>query len=297
MESGAKPFLKWAGGKTQLLSEINKYYPFSSGQITRYAEPFVGGGAVFFDIAAKYALEEVYLGDINPDLINAYIVVKNDVDELARLLQQMQADYISLGPDERKSYFMSARVRFNKMKFDGHKTGDIRRAAIFIFLNKTCFNGLYRVNARGMFNVPPGKYKNPVICDEVNLRSASLKLQRARIVCGDYKISEDFIDEKTFVYLDPPYRPISSTASFTAYSETAFDDGKQIELARFVRRIKKIGAHIVVSNSDPKNTNPHDNFFDCIYSGMRIRRVDATRMINCKSEARGKIKELLISSA
>ena len=165
-----------------------------------------------------------------------------------------------------------------------------------IFLNKTCFNGLFRVNKKGLFNVPMGSYKNPMICDEDNLRAVSEKLQNVTIICGDYRESADFIDENTFVYFDPPYRPITDTASFTAYTENLFNDEEQIELAKFVDDMHKKGAKMVISNSDPKNSNAEDNFFENIYSSHKINRVEATRMINCNSEARGKIKELLISN-
>ncbi len=167
---------------------------------------------------------------------------------------------------------------------------------MLIFLNKTCFNGLYRVNRKGFYNVPMGAYKNPMICDEENLRAVSHKLQGVKIVCGDYKKSAEFVDNHTFVYFDPPYRPLTETSSFTAYTEDCFNDEKQRELARFVGSMNSAGAKIVVSNSDPKNTNPDDDFFDEIYSEQRIRRVEATRMINSNSDARGKIKELLISN-
>jgi len=165
-----------------------------------------------------------------------------------------------------------------------------------IFLNKTCFNGLYRVNKKGLFNVPMGAYKNPMICDEKNLRAVSEKLHRVTIVCGDYRESANFIDENTFVYFDPPYRPITDTASFTAYTENLFNDEEQIELARFVDDVDRKGAKIVISNSDPKNSNTDDDFFDNIYSAHKIKLVEATRMINCNSESRGKIKDLLISN-
>ena len=165
-----------------------------------------------------------------------------------------------------------------------------------IFLNKTCFNGLFRVNKKGLFNVPMGAYKNPMICDEENLRAVSEKLRNVRIVCGDYRLSANFIDEHTFVYFDPPYRPLTDTANFTAYTENLFNDEEQIVLAGFVEEMHRKGAKVVVSNSDPKNADAEDDFFDIIYSSHKIRRVDATRMINCNSEARGKIKELLISN-
>lgn len=291
-----KPFLKWAGGKGQLLKEIEQYYPFENGKITKYAEPFVGGGAVLFDILSKYDLKEVYISDINAELINTYRIIRDDIDELIALLQTMQSEFIPKDTEQHKTYYLSKRERFNDLKVNGDESVNIEKAALMIFLNKTCFNGLYRVNKKGLFNVPMGAYKKPLICDENNLRAVSKKLQKVTIVCGDYKISADFIDQNTFVYFDPPYRPITDTASFTAYTENLFNDDEQIELAHFVDEMDKKGAKIVISNSDPKNSNTDDDFFDNIYSSHKIKRVEATRMINCNSEARGKIKELLISN-
>lgn len=295
-EKSIKPFLKWAGGKGQLIKEIEKYYPFEKGNITKYAEPFVGGGAVLFDILSKYDIEEVYISDINAELINTYVIVREHIDELVKLLIKYQNEYVPLDKDNRKNYYIEKRNRFNDIKVNGNETENIEKAALMIFLNKTCFNGLYRVNRKGLFNVPMGAYKNPLICDEKNLRSVSEKLQNVKIVCGDYKKSDDFIDENTFVYFDPPYRPLTETASFTAYTENLFDDEKQIELANFVKKISDKGAMVVVSNSDPKNANEEDDFFDKIYAIHKIKRVEATRMINCNSDSRGKIKELLISN-
>lgn len=291
-----KPFLKWAGGKGQLLKEIEKYYPFESGKITKYAEPFIGGGAVLFDILSKYDLEEIYVSDINAELINTYRIIRDDIDELIDLLAKYHSEYIPFGKEERKSYYMAKRERFNDLKVNGNETINIEKAALMIFLNKTCFNGLYRVNKKGLFNVPMGAYKNPMICDESNLRAVSEKLQNVIIACGDYRKSADFIDENTFVYFDPPYRPITDTASFTAYTEDLFNDEKQIDLANFVDFMHEKRAKVVVSNSDPKNVNAADDFFDNIYASYKIKRVGATRMINCNSEARGKISELLISN-
>ncbi|MCI6272460.1 MAG: DNA adenine methylase [Erysipelotrichaceae bacterium] len=291
-----KPFLKWAGGKSQLILEIEKYYPFKKGKITKYVEPFVGGGAVLFDILSKYDLKEVYINDINAELINTYNVIRNDINELIEILYVMQNTFIPLENDKRKVYYLEKRNRFNYLKINGDKSTNIEKAALMIFLNKTCFNGLFRVNKKGLFNVPIGSYKNPLICDEKNLRAVSEKLKNVNIVCGDYKMTADFIDENTFVYFDPPYRPITETASFTAYTEDLFNDEKQVELAKFVDDMHRKGAKIVVSNSDPKNSNIEDNFFENIYSAHKITRVDATRMINSKSEERGKIKELIISN-
>ena len=295
-EKAVKPFLKWAGGKGQLLKEIEGYYPFNKGNITKYAEPFVGGGAVLFDILSKYDLREIYISDTNAELINTYQIVRDDVDVLIKMLCVMQSEFIPLDTDDRKVYYNEKRERFNNLKINGNESVNVEKAALMIFLNKTCFNGLFRVNKKGLFNVPMGSYKNPMICDEKNLRAVSKKLQKVTIVCGDYKESGDFIDGNTFVYFDPPYRPITGTASFTAYTENLFNDEEQIKLANFVEDMHKKGAKIVISNSDPKNSNEEDDFFDNIYSAYNIKRVEATRMINCNSEARGKIKELLISN-
>ena len=295
-EAAVKPFLKWAGGKGQLLKEIEKYYPFDDRKFTKYAEPFVGGGAVLFDILSKYDLEEIYISDINAELINTYIMIKEHIYALIDLLSIYQNEYVPLDTEQRKTFYMAKRNRFNELKINGNEIENIEKAALMIFLNKTCFNGLYRVNKKGFFNVPMGSYKNPIICDEKNLCAVSGKLKNIKINCGDYKQSSEFIDENTFAYFDPPYRPLTETASFTAYTENMFDDKKQIELAEFVDCMNQKGAKIVISNSDPKNSNKEDEFFDNIYSNYKIKRVEATRMINCNSKARGKIKELLISN-
>lgn len=291
----AKPFLKWAGGKGQLLKEIEQYYPFSKDTtITKYAEPFVGGGAVLFDILNKFKLQEVYISDINAELINTYTVIRDDIDALLGILRHFENNYLALDNDDRKEVYLAKRARFNELK--SKKENRIELAALMIFLNKTCFNGLYRVNRKGEYNVPMGAYKKPIICNEYNLKIVSKKLQNVNIVCGDYKKSGDFIDNKTFVYFDPPYRPLTPTASFTSYTEGMFDDKNQLELAKFIQELDKKGAKIVASNSDPKNTNKDDNFFDKAYAKQNIRRVSATRMINRNSDKRGKINELLISN-
>lgn len=259
-------------------------------------EPFIGGGAVLFDVLSNYNLEKIYISDINAELINAYCVVRDSVDSLISLLKSIQDEYLPLSNDERKIYYNIKREQFNDLKIHDKEISNVEKAALMIFLNKTCFNGLYRVNKKGLFNVPMGVYKKPVICDENNLRLISKKLQNVTIVCGDYRLSKKFIDEKTFVYFDPPYRPLTHTASFTSYNENDFDDNSQKELANYVDEISKKGAKIVISNSDPKNSNKDDDFFDDIYSSHIIKRVEASRMINCDGKSRGKIKELLISN-
>ncbi len=290
-----KPFVKWAGGKGQLLSDIRRIYPEGLGKtITKYAEPFVGGGAVLFDILSNYHLDEVYISDCNVELMNTYSMIRNNVDELVDLLSAMQAEYHMLDTVAQKDYFYAKRNRFNMIKSIVGGAQGIEGAALFIFLNRTCFNGLYRVNSKGQFNVPIGSYKRPLICDNETLLNVSHALQNVTIVCGDYKESASFIDAKTFVYFDPPYRPLNSTSGFTSYTEGRFGDIEQIELAKFMSEMDFRGAKVVLSNSDPKNTNEEDNFFDELYRKHSIRRVSAARAINSKSSSRGKINELLI---
>ena len=291
-----KPFLKWAGGKGQLIHEIAPYYPFEDRRIKKYAEPFVGGGAILFDILSKYDLEAVYISDVNSELINTYCTIRDHADELIHLLLLMQSEFTALSAEERKIYYTEKRARFNDLKMHENKADSKERAALMIFLNRTCFNGLFRVNKKGVFNVPMGAYKNPTICDEANLRAVAEKLRNVTIVCADYRGSADFIDKHTFVYFDPPYRPLTETAHFTAYTKDSFDDAAQIALAKFVDVMSEKGAKIVASNSDPKNVNNEDNFFEDIYRAHKIHRVNAVRMINSNTDARGKIQELLISN-
>ena len=289
-----KPFVKWAGGKTQILPEIRKIYPEELGtKITKYCEPFVGGGAVLFDVLSKYHFEEVYISDINSELIETYKSIRDNVEVVIGYLKEWQDEYRSLDEVGRKDLFTQRRSRFNEIK-SGAKGNIGEVGALFIFLNRTCFNGLYRVNTKNLFNVPMGKYANPLICDEENLKNISKALQNVQIVCGNFKESESFVDSNTFVYFDPPYRPLSVTASFTSYTKDEFNDDNQRELAAYVHALCKKGALVAVSNSDPKNTNENDNFFDDLYSGLNIKRIEATRMINSNAKLRGKIKELLI---
>ncbi len=288
-----KPFVKWVGGKGQLVSELEKYIPADGERVLiKYAEPFVGGGALLFNILSKYNFESLYIGDTNAELINAYNVVKDNVEQLIEKLKEMQLAFVPMGEEVRKEYYYKARDRFNYLILS--KGTEIEKASLFIFLNKTCFNGLYRVNKKGKFNVPMGAYKNPTICDENNLRNVSKALQNVTIVCADYSLCKDYIDKYTFVYLDPPYRPISATAKFTAYNADCFDDKEQIRLAKFIDEINLSGAKIMLSNSDPQNVNPQDTFFEDLYKEYTINRVEAIRAINSKGDSRGKIKELLI---
>ncbi len=294
-DSTVKPFLKWAGGKSQILSEIREKYPVGLGEtITKYAEPFVGGGAVLFDVLSKYKLAKVYISDINRELIHTYIIIRDRIDNLLKLLGTFETQYLAASDSKRSAIYYENRNRFNALKVK--ESDSVELAALFIFLNRTCFNGLYRVNSKGGFNVPMGSYKKPTICDEGNLSAVSERLQNVDIVCGDYKESREFIDKNTFVYFDPPYRPLSETASFTAYAQGGFDDKKQKELARFIKELSRKGAYVVASNSDPKNTNESDNFFDELYKSLSIARISASRAINSVGEKRGHVSELLISN-
>lgn len=295
-EKRAKPFLKWAGGKGQLLAEIQKFYCFDDENVTKYAEPFVGGGAVLFDVLSKFKISSVYISDINEELINTYEMIRDHSEDVIALLLKYQDEYLPLGQEERKKYYADMRAHFNDLKKNDGKTQYVEKAARLMFLNRTCFNGLYRVNRKGLYNVPMGAYKHPTICDEKNLRTVAEVLKNVEIVCGDYRTSEKFIDNHTLVYFDPPYRPLSQTANFTAYTENVFDDEAQKELAQYVKQVSKKGAKVIVSNSDPKNENAEDDFFEQIYSGFFIHRVEANRMINSNSRRRGKIKELLITN-
>lgn len=288
-----KPFVKWAGGKSQLISEIRKKYPKN---IKCYCEPFVGGGAVLFDILANYKPEKVLINDINKELIITYYQLQNNVDNLIKKLFALQNEFISADLEQRKIIYNNNRKLYNSLKNKSCENNELEIASLFIFLNKTCFNGLYRVNKNGDFNVPMGSYKNPLICDEFNLKKSSSLLKNVKIICGDYSRCIDYINDETFVYIDPPYRPLTQTSSFTSYSAKVFDDKEQIRLADFINIISRKGAIVVASNSDPQNADENDMFFDDLYKNYSIKRIQAKRMINSKGNGRGNINELLISN-
>lgn len=291
-----KPFVKWAGGKNSLIPQITKYYPFElkNGFIERYIEPFVGGGAVLIDILQKYEIKEAYAFDINIDLINCYNVIKNNVEELINELDKKEKNFIALNDEERQNYFYDIRAEYNSYKLNDKL--DVKRASEFIFLNRTCFNGLYRVNKDGKFNVPCGKYKNPTICDSNNLRNLSELIKNVIFEYGDYRKSEKYVNNNTFVYFDPPYRPLSATSGFTSYTKEDFNDDNQKELANYFYKLDLKNAKLMLSNSNPKNVNKDDNFFENIYKGFAINEVSAKRMINSNAKGRGEISELLITN-
>lgn len=299
---GAKPFLKWAGGKSQLLSVFNKLYPkeLINGKIKNYYEPFVGGGAVFFDIAQNYRIASAYLYDINEELILTYKVIQKDISSLIEFLHRYSKQYFSLKREKREKYYYEFRHNFNLQRFniDYEKYSDnwISRAAQVIFLNKTCYNGLFRFNSKGEFNSPFGLYDNPKILDENNLLNASKLLEIAEIKRADFKEVKHDIKKSSFVYFDPPYRPLSKTSNFTSYSKYQFKDDEQIQLATLFNELNEIGCFLMLSNSDPKNTDPSDNFFDLIYKGYNIFRVPAKRIINSDSSKRNSINEIIVTN-
>ena len=288
-----KSFIKWVGGKSQLLDEIRLKYP---NNIERYCEPFVGGGAVLFDILEKFNPIDVLINDINNELINTYIQIKTNVNEVISNLSEYQKEYDKKNEDDRQNIYYRKRKRFNELIVKCETEHLIEKAALFIFLNKTCFNGLYRVNSEGFYNVPKGMYKNPLICDKENILRISSLLKKVNIKSGDFENCENFIDNQTFVYIDPPYRPLTETSSFTSYSKEQFNDNEQKRLGLFIDRINKKGAKIVLSNSDPKNVNKKDNFFDDLYRNYKISRIEAKRMINSNGKKRGRVTELLVAN-
>ena len=299
----ARPFLKWAGGKTQLLAQLRALYPpeLAAGELTTYVEPFTGGGAVFFDVAQRYPIDRAFLYDANPELILIYRVVQQQVEALIAVLARYAGEYLTRRQEERPTYYYQVREALNRQRqeidFERFSDAWIERAAMHLFLNKTCYNGLFRLNSKGGFNVPHGRYKHPRILDADNLRAASKVLQIAEIRRGDFEDCADVVDDRSFVYFDPPYRPISKTAHFTAYSKYGFNDDDQRRLARFFDRLHHTThAKLMLSNSDPTNENPDDAFFDDLYRTFYRHRVSAQRNINSKASKRGPIRELVVTN-
>lgn len=296
MSTEAKPFLKWAGGKGQLLGQLSAHLPYQDvSEDFTYIEPFVGGGAMLFYMLQHYRnIRKAVINDVNEDLMLAYRTVKDDVEGLIAVLSAMEKRYLSMDSQEARSrVFYEVREQYNR-----HEGSDIERVAQLIFLNRTCFNGLYRVNRKGLFNVPFGKYGNPTICNEALLRADSHLLQQANLeICqGDYAQTIQHIEGPTFVYLDPPYRPLDATSSFTAYAKGDFNDDDQRRLATFCHQLSAAGCCWMESNADCSAKNPADTFFEELYKDYRIERVSASRAINANPCKRGKLTELLIKN-
>lgn len=291
----AKPFLKWAGGKTQLINDIKKVLPkeFTKYKFN-YIEPFVGSGAVLFWMLNNFPkIEKAIINDINADLTNTYKVISHSPFELISILNQFQNEYHSLEDNSeiKKEYYLEKRENFNSRKFS-----NTEQAAFFIFLNRTCFNGLYRVNKNNFFNVPIGSYKKPTICDVENILAVSESLKKVEILTGDYQQTLDFAERPALFYFDPPYKPLSKTSSFNSYSKDDFNDDEQIRLRDFCKKLDSLNHHWILSNSDLKGKDINDNFFDDLYSDFNIQRIEAKRSINANPEKRGKLTELLITN-
>jgi DNA adenine methylase len=290
-----KPFLKWAGGKSQLIMDIEKALPkeFISQKFT-YIEPFVGSGAVLFWILNNFPnMEKAIINDINSDLTNAYQIIAVKPKEVISILKQFQNEYhaLELIEEKKREYFYSKRELFNT-----RSTDKVTQAALFIFLNRTCFNGLFRVNRNNCFNVPIGSYKKPTICDEENILGVSEALRKVEILTGDYEQTLKYAEKPAFFYFDPPYKPLSKTSSFNSYSKNEFDDSEQIRLGYFCKTLDSLGHFWMLSNSYLKSEKTDDNFFDEIYDNFNINSVYARRMINADPLKRGELKESLITN-
>ena len=254
-----KPFLKWAGGKTQLINEIKNRLPkdFENLNYT-YIEPFVGSGAVLFWLINNYPnIERAILNDVNADLINTYKVISIHPNELISILSAIQSEYHSIDTvqDKKSEYYYQKRENYNVRNSD-----NITQAALFIFLNRTCFNGLYRVNKNNGFNVPMGSYNKPTICDKENIWAVNKVLQKVEILTGDYEETIKYAGKNTFFYFDPPYKPLNSTSSFNSYAKDEFNDQQQVRLRDFCSRIDKEGFKWMLSNSDVKGFDTNNSF-------------------------------------
>ncbi len=289
----AKPFIKWVGGKSQLIEQLDALLPpnFDKWEDATYIEPFVGGGAMLFYMLQRYPnISHAAINDINPDLIMCYLTVRDKCDELIESLIDIEKSYLALNTeDKRKDFFLATRERYNEKNLD-----PIENTTKFFFLNRTCFNGLYRVNKKGLFNVPFGKYSNPQICDVATLQADSILLQRVEITTGDFESTISYANGNTLFYFDPPYRPLSETSSFNDYTKEAFNDDAQIRLKQYCDQINEAGYKFMLSNSDCKGKNGNDNFFDTLYQNYNIERVLASRSINSNPSKRGKLTEILV---
>lgn len=256
----AKPFLKWAGGKTQLINDIKQSLPkdIYNKKFT-YIEPFVGSGAVLFWMLNTFPnLEKAVINDINEDLINTYKIIASKPNELIFILEILQNEFHSLGDnlEQKKLYYYTKRSLYNTRESD-----PIKQSALFIFLNRTCFNGLYRVNRKNEYNVPMGGYKKPTICDKENILLVSEALQKVGILCGDFEQTLKYTAKNSLFYFDPPYKPLSETSSFNSYSKDNFNDEEQIRLKNFCSKLDSLNHTWILSKSDVKTKNESNNFF------------------------------------
>lgn len=289
----AKPFIKWVGGKGQLIEQLEALLPadFDKWENVTYIEPFVGGGAMLFHMLQTHSnIKRAVINDINEDLTTCYRVVRDNPTELVNALKEIQSEYYSLKTEDvRKQFYMIMRDEFNTKTLP-----PIRNTCLFFFLNRTCFNGLYRVNKSGLFNVPFGKYETPTICDPITIYADSELLQDVTITTGDYQQTIEMAHGKTLFYFDPPYRPLSNTSSFNDYAKEAFNDIAQTRLKRFCDSVEKAGFYFMLSNSDCFNTPAKDRFFEDLYLEYIIDRVWASRNVNANPNKRGKLQEILV---
>lgn len=298
MNTAVKPFLKWAGGKGQLLSQLDQHLPKGINRIDfTYLEPFVGGGAMLFHILQQFPnIKKAVINDINSYLITAYRVIKNNPDELIKRLSELENQYYSTSNDEaQKTFYLHVRETFNEVEMD-----EVDCTKYLIFLNRTCFNGLYRVNSKGKFNVPLGRYLHPTICNAETIKADSELLNRVELVIlnGDFEQTiEHLSDGFNLFYFDPPYRPLNATSSFNSYSKEDFNDEEQIRLRDFCVKLSEYpNVKWMLSNADCSAKNPDDTFFEEIYRGFNINRLYASRAINANPSKRGKLTELLIKN-
>ncbi len=289
----AKPFIKWVGGKTQLIEQLEALLPadFDKREEITYIEPFVGGGAMLFHMLQSHKnIKHAIINDINPDLTTCYVTVRDHPEELIRSLTAIQEDYYRVESEEaKKEYYMRIRDRFNNKPSD-----PIENTTLFFFLNRTCFNGLYRVNKAGKFNVPCGRYNRPLICDVNTIYADSRLLQNVTILTGDFEQTFEYIKGDTFFYFDPPYRPLSNTSSFNDYAKESFNDDAQIRLKHFCDRLQSINVPFMLSNSDCLGRDGSDRFFDDLFEDYDINRVWASRSVNADGSKRGKLTEILV---
>lgn len=291
----AKPFIKWVGGKGQLIEQLEALLPadFAERENVTYIEPFVGGGAMLFYMLQTYPnIKSAVINDINTDLTTCYQVVRDNPKELIESLNALQLEYYALqSEEERKVFFLKQRDIYNTKTLN-----EIHNTTLFLFLNRTCFNGLYRVNKAGKFNVPFGKYSAPTICDAATIYADSALLQNVEIMTGDFERTIDKIKGNTFFYFDPPYRPLSNTSSFKDYSKEDFNDAAQVRLKLFCDKLNDLGVDFMLSNSDCLGQDGTDRFFDDLFVEYNIDRVWATRNINAVASKRGKLTEIVVGN-
>ena len=291
----AKPFIKWVGGKGQLIEQLEALLPadFAERENVTYIEPFVGGGAMLFYMLQKFPnIKSAVINDINPDLTLCYQVVRDNPTELIKSLNLIQSAYYALQTEEeRKVFFLQQRELFNSKSLN-----KIDNTTLFFFLNRTCFNGLYRVNKAGKFNVPFGKYTSPTICDSATIYADSKLLQKVEIMTGDFEQTFAKIEGNTFFYFDPPYRPLSNTSSFNDYTKEDFNDDDQIRLKLFCDRLNKYRVDFMLSNSDCLGKDGTDRFFEDLFIGYSIKRVWASRNVNAIASKRGKLTEIVVNN-